>query len=84
MKKYWFKSKMLGYGFVPFTWEGWVTTLVLLILILLSAYTNNIWEESNTEKEEFRFILDVVILGCLFTALYKDKVEGGLRWRLFK
>lgn len=84
MNKYWFRSKRLGYGFTPISWEGWLATLVLVALILLSGWTNNIWSDNNTNKEGVRFLLDTVILCCLFTALYKDKVKDGLRWRFWK
>ncbi|AHB40297.1 MAG: hypothetical protein ACD_25C00120G0007 [uncultured bacterium] len=84
MKKYWFRPRRLGYGFAPISWEGWLATLVLIILLLLSAYTNGIWEEGVSSKGGIRFLLDVVIFTCLFTALYKDKVDGSLRWRFWK
>jgi hypothetical protein len=84
MNKYWFRPKRLGYGFVPVTWEGVVATLVLLGLILTSAWLNGIRKNSTTTRDEVRFALDTVILCCLFTALYKDRVEGGLRWRFWK
>ncbi len=81
MTKYWFKPKTYGYGFCPITWEGWFTTIILIALIILSAYINNLWKETITVKEGFRFFLDTVILSGIFTALFKDKVEGGLQWR---
>ena len=84
MKKFWFRPKRLGYGFAPISWEGWLATLTLIILLLLSAYTNGIWEEEVSSKDEIRLLLDVIILACLFTVLYKDKVDGGLRWRFWK
>jgi len=81
MKKYWFKSKRLGYGFCPICLEGWLIILALLGLVFLSAWINNIWSKSIDGKNGFRFFLDTLILLCVFTALYKDKVIGGLRWR---
>ena len=84
MNKFWFRPKRLGYDFTPISWEGWLTTLILIILLLLSAYTNGAWEETISDKDGIRFLLDTIILACLFTALHKDKVEGGLRWRLWK
>ncbi|EKD95256.1 MAG: hypothetical protein ACD_25C00002G0004 [uncultured bacterium] len=84
MSKFWFRPKRLGYGFTPISWEGWLSTLVLIILLILSACTNGIWEKIISTKDGIRFLLDVIILACLFTALYKDKVEGSLRWRFWK
>lgn len=33
--RYWFKRKIWGWGWVPVTWQGWLTTLLYVALILL-------------------------------------------------
>lgn len=82
MKKYWFKPKTYGYGFVPVTWQGWLATLVLIMIGLLAAYTDGIFHsETMTTEKGFRFFIDIIVLGLLFTVLFKDNVEGGLGWR---
>ena len=80
-EKYWFKPKRYGWGFMPVTWEGWMATLVLVALIFLSAYVNKIGSENMTSENILRCVLDILILGGLFTVLCKDKLEGGLKWR---
>ena len=35
-KHYWFKRKLYGWGWVPATWEGWLTLLVWAILFVFS------------------------------------------------
>jgi len=87
MNKYWFKPKKYGYGFFPISWEGWLATFILVVLVLLSAYVNNFFC-GNSEKEVvleakngFRFLLDVLMISGLFTVLFKDKVKHGLQWR---
>lgn len=84
MKKYWFRSRRLGYGFFPISFEGWLATFGLFSLILLSAWLNDIWDKNTDSKAGFRFVFDTIVLACVFTALYKDKVEGGMRWRFWK
>jgi len=45
MNEYWFrkrqglKSKDLGWGWVPITWEGWALVLLLVVLIFTAAFT---------------------------------------------
>jgi len=34
MNRYWFKQKKYGYGIKPASWEGAITTLILLGVIL--------------------------------------------------
>ncbi|MDP7477394.1 MAG: hypothetical protein QF442_03020, partial [Candidatus Peribacteraceae bacterium] len=62
MAKYWFQPKSYGYGFYPISWEGWLATLVLLIMILLSGWANGIFSEIGATAEGgVRFILDVFL-----------------------
>ncbi|HEX4198900.1 MAG TPA: hypothetical protein VHZ26_15795 [Caulobacteraceae bacterium] len=30
----WFRSRTLGYGWTPITWEGWLVTLGLCVALL--------------------------------------------------
>jgi hypothetical protein len=32
--KPWFRRKAIGYGFTPISWEGWLVTLGLLLVVL--------------------------------------------------
>ena len=81
MKKYWFKSKCYGYGFCPISWEGWIATLVFIGLIFVSAYVNGFFGSEIVTKDGVRYLLDLFILSSVFTALFKDSVDGGLQWR---
>ena len=85
MKKQWFKSKKYGIGFFPITIEGWMATLALMGLIFLSAYTNNFFiseaESAIGPKDSLRFLFDVIVLCCLFTVLFQDRLKDGLKWR---
>lgn len=81
MKKHWFLPKFYGYGFIPVSWQGWLATFVLLGLIILSAYVNNFFNYQTSTQDGFGFLLDVAVLACLFTILFKDRVKGGLRWQ---
>jgi hypothetical protein len=80
MSKYWFKPKRFGWGFFPITWQGWLSTLVLLSTLLLSVYVNKINSEPS-QSGVSKFILDTVIIISVFSCLFKDKVKGGLRWQ---
>ena len=37
-KGYWFAQKLYGYGAVPVTWQGWLTTLAYVALVALLAW----------------------------------------------
>ena len=36
-KKYWFKRKLYGWGWIPVTWQGWLITALFLAVILVQA-----------------------------------------------
>jgi hypothetical protein len=38
-EKLWFKRRRYGWGWTPVTWQGWLTTVILLAAILASAFT---------------------------------------------
>ena len=79
--KCWFIAKSYGYGMVPISWEGWLATLALVLLLLGSAYVNGIFEpEAMTEKDVVRYLLDVALFAGLFLVLFEKKTKGGLKW----
>lgn len=79
--KFWFKPKKYGYGFTPISWEGWLATLIFILVLLISAYINNFDSPTLSSKEGLRFLLDVLILTTLFSILSKNKLDGELGWR---
>lgn len=80
--KYWFKPKKFGWGFVPISWEGWCLTLMLVILLSISTYTNNIKNGFDLDgKNGLRFILDVVIITIIFSFISIPKTKGKVKWR---
>jgi hypothetical protein len=86
MTKYWFKPKKYGYGFYPTSWEGWLSTFSLVLLVFASAYTNNFFEQNLQEaaltvKDAVRFIIDVFLITSIFTYLSEKKTDGKLGWR---
>ncbi len=84
MAQYWFKPKRYGYGNFPVTWQGWLATLCLVALIMVSFYSDIPMAGRKAVaslKEWLRFGLDATILTTLFIVLFNEKTEGGIRWR---
>lgn len=80
--RYWFRPKQFGWGFVPITWEGWGMTGILVVLILLSAFSNNFFShEEPAINEVIRYVLDIVILTSIFSLIAKEKTKGKLKMR---
>ncbi len=82
MSKHWFVPKRYGYGFFPVTVEGWLATLGLLALVLLSAHINNFFVEPGPNKQQaIRFVLDACMLAGIATLFFEKKMKEPLRWR---
>ena len=81
MPKYWFEPKKYGWGFVPATTEGWLATLVLLILLVISLETNGLLNGHITSNDILRFLFDLFIITGVFTLTMQGKVKGGLKWQ---
>lgn len=82
MDKYWFKPKNYGWGFGwPITWQGWLSLLVLLLFIGIFAFVDGIFFSDGSIKSALRFIMDIVIITTLYCLVFRNRVEGGLKWR---
>jgi len=79
--KYWFRSKRFGWGIMPITWEGWITTLMLLGLVQLSAYLNNIFNDQITHQDTLSFLFDTILIILITMPLLTKRCQDEPRWR---
>ena len=71
MNKYWFKPKKYGWGFMPISWEGWVSTLILVVIIYaIAIYT-----------EIVVAVILVGILAVVFSIFATKVTRGKVKWR---
>lgn len=79
--KYWFKSKRFGWGFVPISWEGWLSVSILLGLIYLVAYLNGIFEEPISSKQALSFSFDVFLILLVTHPFHQKRSKDKIKWR---
>jgi len=69
-KGYWFKRKLYGWGWTPVRWQGWLTLLVyILILVYISKGIDSATHSaSDTLYQLFLpfFILTIVLLAICY------------------
>lgn len=34
----WFKAKRYGWGWTPYTWQGWLVTIMFVLAVAITAY----------------------------------------------
>ncbi len=82
--KKWFKAKDYGYGWVPQTFEGWLTTIIYiaLVTILTIIFTNRITDplfDQWVSTGIYFFLLGVFTISFLIIA-YKTGEKLSWRW----
>ncbi len=81
MKKYWFKPKTYGYGYVPISSGGWIATIILIGIGIFLAYINNFFNYLKLDyKDGLLFLIEIIILGFVFLKSFEKKCRGKLRW----
>jgi hypothetical protein len=72
-KGYWFKRKTYGWGWTPARWQGWVSVLIYIILVLILSST---LDESISNREmTFTFFLPLAFLTTSLIAVSYFKGE---------
>ena len=80
MNRYWFKPKPHGFGATPTTWEGWLSTLVCVVVIAMMGP----WiagRFADPQQGRMVALLAVLAVVAAFVGLCALKTEGGRRWR---
>jgi hypothetical protein len=70
-EKLWFKRRRYGWGWTPVTWQGWLSTVILLAVILASAFTLPMQPHEPTTGQIILFLMYagsaiLILLGISF------------------
>ena len=77
MKKFWFKNKDYGWGWVPASREGWLVLLVYVAGIIGAAFLFD-WK---TEQSIYRFVgIELLLTAALIVICYKTGEKPEWRW----
>jgi uncharacterized membrane protein YhdT len=67
-EKYWFKRKVFGWGWTPARWQGWVTLILFIVLIVGNAYRTNA-QSLSTSDVPVAFLVQTLILVLILIAI---------------
>jgi uncharacterized membrane protein YbhN (UPF0104 family) len=77
--KLWFKRKAYGWGWHPITWEGWLTVLIYVGIIIL--YFQNVDSNSHSVSDTLINVVPVTtIVTAIFIAIAYSRGEKP-RWQ---
>lgn len=72
--RYWFKRKVWGWGWTPATWEGWVTLVAVIALIIWNGM--HIDSTSHSVSDTVRpFVIQTAVLVTILIAICYWKGE---------
>lgn len=84
-KGYWFKRKIWGWGWVPATWQGWLVTLLYVVLVSFLMLTREEAIPGNPDSgSNFLvfglpiLVLTIIFIGIAYTKGEKPKWQWGL------
>lgn len=81
MNKYWFRkrqglrSKDLGWGWAPISWEGWATIILTLFVILIAGYLLGVYSADISVFTGALFLLTCLVFILLAAFVSKAKTE---------
>lgn len=67
--KYWFKRRRYGLGWIPVTWQGWLTVVVFLVIVIGGAFLLPPKNSKNASAAVVLYILAVLAALNFFIAI---------------
>ena len=74
-KDLWFRAKRYGWGWTPSTWQGWLVTVVYLIIVLVPI----VFFGKKVAENVISFQVCILLLTSLYILLCYKKGESP-RW----
>ena len=81
MTEYWFKPKNYGYGATPITWQGWVVTLAVAVVVAGSAFAMNLLVDRSNTVAWLLWGAIVAAATWWFVQFCRRRTDGDWRWR---
>lgn len=79
-KQYWFKRKRYGWGWIPVTWQGWLTIGVFATILVGGAAAIGVTEPNEFTKELGFYLLFVAVAVAMLIRVGLDHGPRP-RWR---
>lgn len=80
-KNYWFKRRRYGYGWIPVTWQGWLSLGAFLAIVIVGGMVL----VADTPKNEFtrEAVVYLALVFAAFVGLFILTLKKGLapKWR---
>lgn len=78
--KLWFRRKTYGWGWTPITWEGWLVTLVVIVIPILIKSTLKMMEFERTTQYFYAWASVPVLLMALTLVCFRFGEKPKWQW----
>ncbi|KKQ39898.1 MAG: hypothetical protein US58_C0026G0004 [Candidatus Magasanikbacteria bacterium GW2011_GWA2_37_8] len=78
-KKYWFKAKLYGRGWVPATWQGWLVIVIFVGLLTLNSHRVSAAYPTSEVVSSFA-LQNIVLVLILILICYKTGEKPHWQW----
>ncbi len=85
-KRYWFRTKRYGWGWVPATWEGWLVTFFFMLMLIPALDSISQANASTHSVSDFFYaiffyiVFMIVDLAVFIMICYKTGEKPRWRW----
>jgi len=80
-QKFWFKRRRYGYGWIPVTWQGVITIIIFLFVVIFSSIILLKDVEKNTYQPEASMFVLVLSISTFIFIEISYKMGPPPRWR---
>jgi uncharacterized membrane protein YhaH (DUF805 family) len=80
-KKYWFKRRRYGYGWIPVTWQGWATLGALLAVLLITSFVVLPEKPEQPTGSELAIFFGVFLVLVVMLVLISYRKGPRPKWR---
>lgn len=77
---YWFKRRRYGYGWIPVTWQGWLTLILFIVVVVLAAFQLPPKPNKPTAGQMVQFFATLLVALIVFMIIAYTKGPVP-RWR---
>lgn len=81
--EYWFKRRRYGYGYTPVTWQGWLSVVGAVGVIISSAFIilpDNSQHLSLSQALSFLAVVAVILIVLIKITYAKGPTPARFRW----
>ncbi len=78
---YWFKAKQYGYGAQPVTWQGWVLSLIPLLVVVPGIWWITTHRSAANLTAILAWVLLMVVVTAVIAVISARKTDSPWRWR---